>query len=445
MQVSRDDCTGCASCVSVCPAKEKAIKMVPIEKSKSLPEQWAYGLTISDKEGAFDPWTVKGSQFRQPLLEFSAACAGCGETPYAKLMTQLFGDRVYWANATGCSQAWGGAMPGIPYTKNKAGKGPAWSNSLFENNAEFSLGMFLSVKQQREAEKLRAERLLGMGIPAGLAAALKNWLAAFDDFDESPKAGAALVAELSAAQLTGEAAETAREMLAGKDHLSKKTFWMYGGDGWAYDIGFGGLDHVLAMGENVNALIVDTEVYSNTGGQSSKATPIGAVAQFCISGKRVAKKDLGAMLMTYGNIYVAQVAMGADMNQLVKALREAEEYEGPSVVIAYTPCLSHGLKCGMGGAQAEMKRAVDAGYWILYRYDPRKEKPLTIDSKAPTMAYEDFLDGEVRYSALKRTFPENAAKYFAEGTREAAERYRKYKHMEESQEPQHEAAKDRER
>ena len=445
MQVSRDDCTGCASCVSVCPAKEKAIKMVPIEKSKSLPEQWAYGLTISDKEGAFDPWTVKGSQFRQPLLEFSAACAGCGETPYAKLMTQLFGDRVYWANATGCSQAWGGAMPGIPYTKNKAGKGPAWSNSLFENNAEFSLGMFLSVKQQREAEKLRAEKLLGMEIPAGLAAALKNWLAAFDDFDESPKAGAALVAELSAAQLSGEAAETAREMLAGKDHLSKKTFWMYGGDGWAYDIGFGGLDHVLAMGENVNALIVDTEVYSNTGGQSSKATPIGAVAQFCISGKRVAKKDLGAMLMTYGNIYVAQVAMGADMNQLVKALREAEEYEGPSVVIAYTPCLSHGLKCGMGGAQAEMKRAVDAGYWILYRYDPRKEKPLTIDSKAPTMAYEDFLDGEVRYSALKRTFPENAAKYFAEGTREAAERYRKYKHMEESQEPQHEAAKDRER
>ncbi|WP_303322502.1 pyruvate:ferredoxin (flavodoxin) oxidoreductase [Cloacibacillus evryensis] len=433
MQVSRDDCTGCGSCVTVCPSKEKALTMVPIEKSKSLPEQWAYGLTISDKEGRFDPWTVKGSQFRQPLLEFSAACAGCGETPYAKLMTQLFGDRVYWANATGCSQAWGGAMPGIPYTKNKDGKGPAWSNSLFENNAEFSLGMFLSVKQQREAQRLRAEKLLAAGIPAALKTALEEWLAAFDDFNGSAAAAKKLTAQLEAAQLTGEAAAAAREMLANKDQFSKKSFWMYGGDGWAYDIGFGGLDHVLAMGENVNALIVDTEVYSNTGGQSSKSTPIGAVAQFCISGKKVAKKDLGAMLMTYGNIYVAQVAMGADMNQLIKAMREAEEYEGPSVVIAYTPCLAHGIKGGMGSAQEEMKRAVAAGYWTLYRYDPRKEKPLTVDSKAPTMDYEEFLDGEVRYSALKRTFPENAKKYFKEGSEEAAARYARYKHIEENQ------------
>lgn len=434
MQVSRDDCTGCASCVSVCPAKEKAISMTPIENSASLPEQWAYGLTLSDKEGLFDPWTVKGSQFRQPLLEFSAACAGCGETPYAKLMTQLFGDRVYWANATGCSQAWGGAMPGIPYTRNKAGKGPAWSNSLFENNAEFSLGMFLSVKQQREAQKMRAEKLLESGVSGALKEALEEWLSAYDDFTASAIAGDKLATALEDAALSGEACATARDMLRGKDHFSKKTFWMYGGDGWAYDIGFGGLDHVLAMGENVNALIVDTEVYSNTGGQSSKSTPIGAVAQFCISGKKVAKKDLGAMLMTYGNIYVAQVAMGADYNQLIKALREAEEYEGPSVIIAYTPCLSHGLKCGMGGAQEEMRRAVASGYWTLYRYDPRKEKPLTIDSKAPTMAYEDFLDGEVRYSALKRTFPENAKKYFKIGSEEAAERYRRYKHLEESQE-----------
>ena len=435
MQVSRDDCTGCGACVNACIAKTKAIRMVPIEESKSLPEEWSYGLSISDKEGSFDPWTVKGSQFRTPLLEFSAACAGCGETPYAKLMTQLFGDRVYWANATGCSQAWGAAMPGIPYTKNKAGKGPAWSNSLFENNAEFSLGMFLSVKQQREAQKIRARALLDMEIPCGVRAALEAWLAAFDEFEGSAAAAEKLTAELEAAYpaASGEAGELAGSILAARDQLSRKSFWMYGGDGWAYDIGFGGLDHVLAMGENVNVFIVDTEVYSNTGGQSSKSTPIGAVAQFCISGKKVAKKDLGAMLMTYGNIYVAQVAMGADPNQLVKALKEAEEYDGPSVIIAYTPCLSHGLKCGMGCAQQEMKRAVESGYWSLYRYDPRKEKPLTIDSKAPTMAYEDFLDGEVRYASLKRTFPENAKKYFKEGAEGAEAKYKRYKHMEENQ------------
>ena len=433
LQVSRDDCTGCGSCITVCPAKEKAIKMVPIEASESTPEQWSYGLSLSEKEGRFDPWTVKGSQFRQPLLEFSAACAGCGETPYAKLMTLLFGDRVYWANATGCSQAWGAAMPGIPYTKNKAGKGPAWSNSLFENNAEFSLGMFLSVKQQREAQKLRAEKLLEQGVPSSLEAALKEWLAAFDDFDSSAKAAEVLTKELEKAQREKGASAEAAAMLMAKDQLSKKTFWMYGGDGWAYDIGFGGLDHVLAMGENVNVFVVDTEVYSNTGGQSSKSTPIGAVAQFCISGKKVGKKDLGAMLMTYGNIYVAQVAMGADQNQLIKAMKEAEEYEGPSVIIAYTPCLSHGLKCGMGGAQEEMKRAVASGYWTLYRYDPRKEKPLTVDSKAPTIPYEEFLDGEVRYAALKRTFPENAEKYFKEGAESAEARYKKYKHREENQ------------
>ncbi|MDO4988206.1 MAG: pyruvate:ferredoxin (flavodoxin) oxidoreductase [Synergistes sp.] len=429
MQISRDDCTGCGSCVTVCPAKTKALTLVPIEKSKSLPEEWKYGLTITEKADKFDRWSVKGSQFKTPLLEFSAACAGCGETPYAKLMTQLFGDRVYWANATGCSQAWGAAMPGIPYTKNKEGKGPAWSNSLFENNAEFSLGMFLSVKQQREAQKTRALKLLETEISCELKEAVNEWLAAYDDFDRSAAAAKNLTRLLAVADKN----EIAHEMYANRDHLSKKTFWMYGGDGWAYDIGFGGLDHVLAMGENVNALIVDTEVYSNTGGQASKSTPIGAVAQFCISGKKVAKKDLGAMLMTYGNIYVAQVAMGADMNQLVKALREAEEYDGPSVVIAYAPCLSHGIRRGMGCVQEEMKRAVQSGYWMLYRYDPRKEKPLTIDSKAPEMPYTEFLDGEVRFSALKRTFPENAAKYFAEGADEAAARYAKYKHIEENQ------------
>ncbi len=433
MQISRDDCTGCGSCVAACPAKETALALVPIEKSKSLPDEWAYGLSLSDKEGSFDPWTIKGSQFRQPLLEFSAACAGCGETPYAKLMTQLFGDRVYWANATGCSQAWGAAMPGIPYTKNKAGKGPAWSNSLFENNAEFSLGMFLSVQQQRSAQRLRAEALLEAGAPEAAAAAVRAWLAAYDDFAASAKTGDALVAALESAPLAGAAAEKAAELLANKEHLSKKTFWMYGGDGWAYDIGFGGLDHVLAMGENVNVLIVDTEVYSNTGGQSSKSTPKGAVAQFCISGKKVGKKDLGAMLMTYGNIYVAQVAMGADQNQLIKAMREAEEFDGPSVIIAYAPCMAHGIRGGMGRTQDEMKRAVASGYWNLYRFDPRKEKPLSLDSKAPTMPYGDFLEGEVRYSALKRTFPDNAEKFFKEAAEEAAARYEKYRRMEENQ------------
>ena len=435
LQVSKEDCTGCSSCVNCCPAKEKAIRMVPFEESSSTRELWDYGLSISDKEGAFDPYTVKGSQFRQPLLEFSAACAGCGETPYAKLMTQLFGDRVYWANATGCSQAWGGAMPGIPYTKNKKGHGPAWSNSLFENNAEFSLGMFLSVKQQREAQKMRAETLIKNSENTAVKEAAQEWLSVYDDFDKSAHASEKFIEAIESdmTSLGGAAKRAAEEIMQNKDQLTKKTFWMYGGDGWAYDIGFGGLDHVLASKENVNVFIVDTEVYSNTGGQSSKATPLGAVAQFCISGKKSAKKDLGAMLMTYGHIYVAQVAMGADMNQLIKAIKEAESYDGPSVIIAYTPCIAHGIKCGMGGAQQEMKRAVDSGYWNLYRYNPNNEKPLTIDSKEPTMEYETFLDGEVRYSSLKRTFPENAEKYFKEGSSAAKEKYLKYKHMEENQ------------
>ncbi len=435
LQVSKEDCTGCSSCVNCCPAKEKAIRMVPFEESSATRELWDYGLSISDKEGAFDPYTVKGSQFRQPLLEFSAACAGCGETPYAKLMTQLFGDRVYWANATGCSQAWGGAMPGIPYTKNKKGHGPAWSNSLFENNAEFSLGMFLSVKQQREAQKMRAETLIKNSENTAVKEAAQEWLSVYDDFDKSAHASEKFIEAIASdmTSLGGAAKRAAEEIMQNKDQLTKKTFWMYGGDGWAYDIGFGGLDHVLASKENVNVFIVDTEVYSNTGGQSSKATPLGAVAQFCISGKKSAKKDLGAMLMTYGHIYVAQVAMGADMNQLIKAIKEAESYDGPSVIIAYTPCIAHGIKCGMGGAQQEMKRAVDSGYWNLYRYNPNNEKPLTIDSKEPTMEYETFLDGEVRYSSLKRTFPENADKYFKEGSSAAKEKYLKYKHMEENQ------------
>ena len=420
MQVSALDCTGCGSCENSCPAKEKALSMKPAAEVPVCLDTWNYALKLSDKGDLFDPYTVKGSQFRQPLLEFSAACAGCGETPYAKLLTLLYGDRVYWANATGCSQAWGGAMPGIPYTVNKDGRGPAWSNSLFENNAEFSLGMALSVKQQREAQKLRIREFRALCEDEKAVAAMDRWLAAYDDFDASFTASEELVRVLK--NMDDLRAE---KILRYKDQLAKKTFWMYGGDGWAYDIGFGGLDHVVASGENVNVLIVDTEVYSNTGGQSSKATPIGAVAQFTASGKKRPKKDLGGMLMTYGNVYVAQVAMGADNAQLIKAIREAEEFEGPSVIIAYAPCQSHGLKCGMAKVQDEMKKAVDAGYWHLYRYNPNTSPAFHLDSKAPVIPYEEFLDGEVRYASLKRTFPENAKLLFEEGSRQAKERYEK--------------------
>ena len=421
MAVSDFDCTGCGSCAECCPVD--ALTMAPAVLTEDKKEKWNFALSVTDKGEKFDRWTIKGSQFRQPLLEFSAACAGCGETPYAKLMTQLFGDRVYWANATGCSQAWGAAMPGIPYTVNARGFGPAWTNSLFENNAELGYGLFLSVRQQRARVKADVEKLAAKS-EGELKNACETYLAAFDDFDGSRKAADALIPLLEA-----DGGPAALAVLEGKDQLAKKTFWMYGGDGWAYDIGFGGLDHVIASGENVNVFVVDTEVYSNTGGQSSKATPIGAVAEFAASGKKSKKKDLGAIMMTYGNVYVAQVAMGADPNQLVKALKEAESYDGPSVIIAYTPCISHGIKAGMSKVQAEMKRAVDSGYWLLYRYDPRKEHPMQLDSKAPGMDYIEFLDGETRYARLRRSFPENAETLFAIGSEDAAKRYEKYEKM----------------
>ncbi len=422
MQISAYDCTGCGSCVACCPAKEPAITMEPVELNEEKNTLWNYGLSLSDKGDLFSPYTIKGSQFRQPLIEFSAACAGCGETPYAKLLTQLFGDRVYWANATGCSQAWGSPMPGIPYTTNKRGFGPAWTNSLFENNAELALGMFLSVKQQRQAQKALVEAYAA----ETNSETAKNWLDSFDDFDKSRETTDALVAELEKMD-----SATAAKILERKDQLSKKCFWMFGGDGWAYDIGFGGLDHVVASGEDINVFVVDTEIYSNTGGQSSKATPLGAVAQFASAGKRSRKKDLGAIFQTYGNVYVAQVAMGADPNQLIKAVKEAEEHKGPSVIIAYTPCAAHGIKAGMANVQQEMKRAVDAGYWILYRYNPNAEKPLTVDSKEPSLDYEEFLEGETRYAALKRTFPEHAETLFKAAKEDSGVRYQKYKTMEE--------------
>ena len=451
IQVSQFDCTSCGSCADVCPAG--ALDMQPAKLTDQARKLWDYGLTISDKDGAFDPYTVKGSQFKQPLLEFSAACAGCGETPYAKLLTQLFGDRVYWANATGCSQAWGAPYPGIPYTVNKRGFGPAWTNSLFENNAELSLGLFLGSVQQRAVEKARVEKLSralthGLEKPkadaddtpdaavmSAMKAACEDYLAAFDDFDASRKAADALVecAQASMSKLTNSAKEVCQEVLKFKDQLAKKTFWMFGGDGWAYDIGFGGLDHVVASGANVNVLVVDTEVYSNTGGQSSKATPAGAVAQFAASGKKTGKKDLGAILMSYGNVYVAQVAMGANYNQLVKVLKEAEEYEGPSVIIAYAPCTSHGLKCGMHDVQGEMKRAVESGYWSLYHYDPRKENPMTLDSKEPTMDYLDFVAGENRFASLTKSFPEEAERLFEQGKEDAQRRFDHYRRMAQEQ------------
>ena len=319
-------------------------------------------------------------------------------------------------------------MPGIPYTKNDKGKGPAWSNSLFENNAEFSLGMLIADRKQRELVKLNVEKLLDVTNDEQLKAAANEWLSTFDDIDANEAASENFIEAL---KNTKEIPETA-VVLRDSDRLSKKTFWMFGGDGWAYDIGFGGLDHVIASGEDINVFVVDTEVYSNTGGQSSKATPLGAVAQFAAAGKKSKKKDLGAMLMTYGNVYVAQVAMGADANQLIKALKEAQSYKGPSVIIAYTPCLSHGIKIGMDKVQQEMKRAVDCGYWILYRYNPDADgKHLTVDSKEPKSDLLEFFDGEVRYASLKRTFPENAKVLFEQSRVDAVERYNKYKKMEE--------------
>ena len=421
LALSEFDCTGCGSCSASCPVNALEMEQaLPDEASRPL---YDYALSLPPKEDRFDPYSIKGSQFRTPLLEYSAACAGCGETPYAKLLTQLFGDRVYWANATGCSQAWGAAMPGIPYTTDRRGFGPAWTNSLFENNAELCLGMCLSVKQRRALLRSRVEAFSATA-PAALKAACEAFLAAFDDFEASRTTGDALLALLEK-----ESSPAAAGLLAMRDLFAAKTFWMYGGDGWAYDIGFGGLDHVLSLGENLNVLIVDTEVYSNTGGQSSKATPLGAVAKFAASGKKSGKKDLGAILMTYGNVYVAQVAMGADPAQLIKAIKEAQSYDGPSVIIAYAPCAEHGICIGMQRVQEEMKRAVQSGYWTLYRYDPRAEKPFQLDSPAPTMSYVEFLEGETRYASLRRSFPANAEELFGKADAQAAARYEKYRKL----------------
>ena len=373
--------------------------------------------------------TVKGSQFEQPLLEFSGACAGCGETPYAKLITQLFGDRMMIANATGCSSIWGGSAPSTPYTKNHNGHGPAWANSLFEDNAEFGLGMFLGVNAIREAIAEKAKAAIEAGDPA--KAELQDWL---DNMNEG--AGTRERADKLVAALEKSGTEAAKDILAEKDYFVKRSQWIFGGDGWAYDIGYGGVDHVLASGEDVNIFVFDTEVYSNTGGQSSKSTPTAAIAKFAASGKKTKKKDLGMMAMTYGYVYVAQISMGADKNQTLKAIAEAEAYNGPSLIIAYAPCISHGIKTGMANSQEEAKQAVLCGYWGLYRYNPTligTKNPFSLDSKEPKASFRDFLMGEVRYASLAKAFPEQAEALFEKTEKDAMDRLAGYKKLAEQE------------
>jgi len=430
ISVSVLDCTGCGSCANVCPGKkgEKALSMKGLESQLNAQKMFDYGVTLETPAAVtekFKETTVKGSQFKQPLLEFSGACAGCGETPYAKLMTQLFGDRMYIANATGCSSIWGGSSPASPYTVNKAGRGPAWANSLFEDNAEYGFGMNLAQEALRRRVEGAAARLAEEATDNTVKAALEAYLAAKDATSgESAKATDAMIAALEGCGCDNE---LKNYILKNKDFASKKSQWILGGDGWAYDIGFGGVDHVLASNRNVNVLVFDTEVYSNTGGQSSKGTPTGAIAQFAAAGKEVKKKDLAAIAMSYGYVYVAQIAQGADYNQCIKAFVEAESYDGPSLIIAYAPCINHGIKGGMKGAQNEEKRAVQAGYWHLFRFDPRLEaqgkNPFQLDSKAPTADYQEFLMSEVRYNRLARTNPERAKELFEKAEKDAKAKY----------------------
>ncbi len=426
--VSAYDCTGCGSCVNVCPGKKgaKAIEMANMEANAGCQAAFDYAVTLPEKADViakFKEATVKGSQFKTPLLEFSGACAGCGETPYAKLITQLFGDRMYIANATGCSSIWGNSSPSTPYTVNQKGQGPAWSNSLFEDAAEFGYGMLLAQNAIRGGLKTRVEALLTCGCCGeDVKAAAQEWL---DTYACGATNGTATDKLIAACEACG--CDECKAVLKDKEFLAKKSQWIFGGDGWAYDIGFGGVDHVLASGQDINIMVFDTEVYSNTGGQASKATPTGAIAQFAAGGKDVKKKDLASIAMSYGYVYVAQISMGADFNQCVKAIAEAEAYPGPSLIIAYAPCINHGIKKGMSKAQTEEQLAVEAGYWHCFRYNPalaaEGKDAFALDSKEPTGDYQAFLDGEVRYNALKRANPERAAKLFDKNESEAKARY----------------------
>ena len=441
MQVSPMDCTGCGNCADICPAKQKALVMKPLDTQEVEVENWAFAVDttkVAPKGDIMAPTTVKGSQFRQPLIEFSGACAGCGETPYIKLVTQLFGDRMMIANATGCSSIWGGSAPSTPYTVNHEGKGPSWSNSLFEDNAEFGYGMMLGVKQMRNKIAETMQTLLTMDICESAKEAFNAWLEAREDGEASKAASEKVLEELAGTCSCAdkEVKSLLAEIESRKDYLVKRSQWILGGDGWAYDIGYGGLDHVLASGENVNVLVFDTEIYSNTGGQASKSTPVAAMAKFAAAGKRSKKKDLGMMAMSYGNVYVAQVGMGADKNQLMKAIIEAEKHDGPSLIIAYSPCISHGIKEGMGRAQANIEKAVKAGYWHLYRYNPQLKaegkNPFTLDSKEPTESFREFLMGQVRYAAIAKQYPDVAEELFNMAEENAKERYNNYKRLAEN-------------
>ena len=437
MQVSPMDCTGCGNCADVCPAKEKALVMKPFDTQEVEVENWAYAVDpakVAPKGDIMNVKTVKGSQFRQPLMEFSGACAGCGETAYIKLVTQLFGDRMMIANATGCSSIWGGSAPSTPYTVNHEGKGPSWANSLFEDNAEYGLGQHLAVEQIRGKLTDDIQQLVSLATDEDGKQVFQNWLDNKDNGEASVEASKAVVELINKAEPKTEETKALLESVKSRaDYLVKRSQWILGGDGWAYDIGYGGLDHVLASGENINVLVFDTEVYSNTGGQSSKATPVAAMAKFAASGKRSRKKDLGMMAMSYGNVYVAQVAMGADYNQFVKAVVEAEAYDGPSLIIAYAPCINHGIKEGMGRSVANEEQAVKAGYWHLYRHNPvlraEGKNPFSLDSKEPTASFRDFLMGQVRYSAIAKQFPEEAEELFTQAEESAKDRLDSYKRL----------------
>jgi pyruvate-ferredoxin/flavodoxin oxidoreductase len=431
IQVYAEDCMGCGNCADICPSKPKSLEMKPIATQKDKQVQMLqYTETIPSRTGGFDKYTVKGSQFQTPLLEFSGACSGCGETPYLKTITQLFGDRMIIANATGCSSIWGGSAPSVPFTTNAKGFGPAWANSLFEDNAEYGFGMVLAIAQRRaKLADLITKAIQKTSGP--LKEAFTGWLQNMHDAEKSKEFSETIKGLLE----KNHADETLRAIWESRDMLTKKSIWSVGGDGWAYDIGYGGLDHVIAMNEDINILVLDTELYSNTGGQSSKATPIGSIAKFAESGKKTKKKDLGLIAMSYGYVYVASVSMGANKNQFIKAIREAESYHGPSLIIAYAPCINHGIKAGMGKAQEEEKRAVESGYWPLYRYDPRLaaegKNPFQLDYQPPNGSIHEFLMGEVRYAALVQTFPEEAAKLHKKLEENVVARYKSYKAMSE--------------
>lgn len=434
IQISPLDCTGCGNCADICPSPKKALVMEPFEEQlEEQEENWNFAISeISDKSYLVDKKAnVKNTQFSQPLMEFSGACAGCGETPYAKLITQLYGDHMLIANATGCTSIWGGSCPSNPYTKNHEGKGPAWANSLFEDNAEYGYGMALGVRKIRGQIENKMKEFLELELDSPLNNAFENWIEVRNDYEESTKASKEIVKLLEKEEeRDGKAGRILSLIKREQDYLPYKSIWIFGGDGWAYDIGFGGLDHVLASGEDVNVFVFDTEVYSNTGGQASKSTQRAAVAQFAASGKRIRKKDLGLMMTTYGYVYVAQIAMGANYNQTLRAIKEAEAYDGPSLIIAYSPCISHGIKGGMGKSIDQMKKAVDAGYWHLYRNNPDLEKegenPFILDSKEPTKSFREFIESEVRYRSLKRNFPEETEELFEACEEDARKRYENY-------------------